>query len=59
MLVDSIKYLLGSAGPSGFGSTSTADDVTAAAEHHLAAVTAIITGIFAACFLHRLIDYGW
>ncbi|KAH0455929.1 hypothetical protein IEQ34_015961 [Dendrobium chrysotoxum] len=44
MLAETVKYLLGSAGPSGFGSASTADDVTAAAAHHLGAITAIITG---------------
>ncbi|PKU83384.1 Short-chain dehydrogenase TIC 32, chloroplastic [Dendrobium catenatum] len=43
MLAETVKYLLGSAGPSGFGSTSTAVDVTAAA-NHLGAITAIITG---------------
>ncbi|PKA66405.1 Short-chain dehydrogenase TIC 32, chloroplastic [Apostasia shenzhenica] len=44
MLKDAVKYLLGSAGPSGFGSSSTADDVAAAAAAHLRSITAIITG---------------
>lgn len=39
---DTIKYLIGAAGPSGFGSKSTAEDVTA--HCCLNSVTAIITG---------------
>lgn len=39
---DTIKYLIGAAGPSGFGSKSTAEDVTAACS--LDSLTAIITG---------------
>jgi hypothetical protein len=39
---DTIKYLIGAAGPSGFGSKSTAEDVTAAC--NLDSLTAIITG---------------
>ena len=37
-----IKYLIGAAGPSGFGSKSTAEDVTAGCS--LDSLTAIITG---------------
>jgi retinol dehydrogenase 12 len=39
-----IKYLFGSAGPSGFGSKSTAEEVTEACSD-LSSITAIITGI--------------
>lgn len=39
---ETIKYLIGAAGPSGFGSKSTAEDVTAAC--NLDSLTAIITG---------------
>ncbi|KAH9605897.1 hypothetical protein KSS87_001594 [Heliosperma pusillum] len=39
-----IKYLIGWAGPSGFGSKSTAEDVTLHCLHHLPSITAIITG---------------
>lgn len=39
---DTIKYLIGAAGPSGFGSKSTAEDVTAAC--NLDSLTAIVTG---------------
>ncbi|KAK8947694.1 hypothetical protein KSP40_PGU022100 [Platanthera guangdongensis] len=44
MLPDFIKYLLGVAGPSGFGSVSTADVVTASCGPRLQTITAIITG---------------
>ncbi|KAK8934284.1 hypothetical protein KSP39_PZI015013 [Platanthera zijinensis] len=44
MLPDFIKYLLGVAGPSGFGSVSTADEVTASCGPRLQTITAIITG---------------
>ncbi|XP_022871297.1 short-chain dehydrogenase TIC 32, chloroplastic-like [Olea europaea var. sylvestris] len=42
-MLETIKYLMGSAGPSGFGSNSTADQVT---DHcpDLRSITAIITG---------------
>ncbi|KAJ4806383.1 NAD(P)-binding Rossmann-fold superfamily protein [Rhynchospora pubera] len=38
-----VKYLIGSAGPSGFGSKSTAEEVTEACTH-ISSITAIITG---------------
>ncbi|KAK9668433.1 hypothetical protein RND81_13G060300 [Saponaria officinalis] len=43
-MFDALKYLIGSAGPSGFGSKSTADDVTLHSSD-LSSITAIITGI--------------
>ena len=44
-MLETVKYLLGSAGPSGFGSKTTAEQVT---ENHadLRSITAIITGYF-------------
>lgn len=42
-MLDTVKYLLGSCGESGFGSKSTADEVTAASPD-LRPLTAIITG---------------
>ncbi|KAG5014594.1 hypothetical protein JHK85_020730 [Glycine max] len=44
-MLETVKYLLGSAGPSGFGSKTTAEQVT---ENHadLRSITAIITGHF-------------
>ncbi|KAF2298034.1 hypothetical protein GH714_007341 [Hevea brasiliensis] len=41
-MLETVKYLMGSAGSSGFGSKSTADQVTAGAD--LRSITAIITG---------------
>lgn len=41
-MLEAIKYLIGAAGPSGFGSKSTAEDVTSAC--NLQCLTAIITG---------------
>ncbi|OAY59720.1 short-chain dehydrogenase TIC 32 A, chloroplastic [Manihot esculenta] len=41
-MLETVKYLIGSAGPSGFGSKSTAEQVTAACD--LRSITAIITG---------------
>lgn len=43
-MVDTLKYLMGSPGPSGFGSGSTAEQVTEPASSNLSSVTAIITG---------------
>ncbi|KAJ3682123.1 hypothetical protein LUZ60_014696 [Juncus effusus] len=42
-MLETVKYLLGSTGPSGFGSKSTADDVTVSSPD-LRSITAIITG---------------
>ena len=42
-MLQAVRYLLGSPGATGFGSKSTAEDVTAACPD-LAALTAIITG---------------
>lgn len=42
-MLETVKYLLGSAGPSGFGSKSTAEQVTATCGD-LSSITAIITG---------------
>ncbi|KAH9625810.1 hypothetical protein KSS87_020464 [Heliosperma pusillum] len=42
-MFEALKYLIGSAGPSGFGSKSTAEDVTHNSPH-LRSLTAIITG---------------
>uniref|UniRef100_A0A7C8YDI0 Protochlorophyllide reductase n=1 Tax=Opuntia streptacantha TaxID=393608 RepID=A0A7C8YDI0_OPUST len=42
-MLETIKYLIGSPGPSGFGSRSTAEDVTQNCPH-LPSLTAIITG---------------
>ncbi|WOL10037.1 short-chain dehydrogenase TIC 32, chloroplastic [Canna indica] len=42
-MLETVKYLIGSAGASGFGSKSTAEEVTAAALD-LGSITAIITG---------------
>lgn len=42
-MLETLKYLVGSAGASGFGSKSTGEEVTAAAPD-LSSVTAIITG---------------
>ncbi|XP_074317607.1 short-chain dehydrogenase TIC 32 A, chloroplastic-like [Silene latifolia] len=42
-MLETIKYLTGWAGPSGFGSKSTAEDVTLHC-HHLPSITVIITG---------------
>lgn len=42
-MLEAIKYLIGSAGPSGYGSKSTADDVTENCPD-LSSITAIITG---------------
>ncbi|THU55102.1 hypothetical protein C4D60_Mb11t03040 [Musa balbisiana] len=42
-MFETVKYLIGSTGPSGFGSKSTGEDVTAAAPE-LGSITAIITG---------------
>ncbi|CAI9093371.1 OLC1v1028857C1 [Oldenlandia corymbosa var. corymbosa] len=45
-MLETVKYLLGSAGPSGYGSKSTAEQVTQgfSGGHHLRSMTAIITG---------------
>ncbi|KAI9108399.1 hypothetical protein K1719_020590 [Acacia pycnantha] len=45
-MVDTLKYLMGSPGPSGFGSGSTAEQVTdtTTSSSHLSSLTAIITG---------------
>ncbi|KAL5726862.1 NADP-retinol dehydrogenase [Ranunculus cassubicifolius] len=43
-MLDIVKYLLGTIGPSGFSSKSTAEQVTEAASLDLHSVTAIITG---------------
>lgn len=42
-MLETVKYLLGSAGPSGFGSKSTAEIVTEQSPD-LRSITAIITG---------------
>ncbi|XP_039122670.1 short-chain dehydrogenase TIC 32 B, chloroplastic-like [Dioscorea cayenensis subsp. rotundata] len=42
-MLETVRYLIGSAGPSGFGSKSTAEDVTEATPD-LGSITAIITG---------------
>ena len=44
-MLDSFYYLAGSPGPSGFGSKSTAEQVTASSPLPLPSLTAIITGI--------------
>lgn len=41
-MLESVKYLIGSVGASGYGSKSTADEVTEMSD--LRSVTAIITG---------------
>nr|CAB3504868.1 unnamed protein product [Digitaria exilis] len=43
-MLQAVRYLLGSPGANGFGSKSTAEEVTAACGGDLGAVTAIITG---------------
>ncbi|XP_028789590.1 short-chain dehydrogenase TIC 32, chloroplastic-like [Neltuma alba] len=43
-MVDTLKYLFGSPGPSGFGSSSTAEHVTESTSAHCSTLTAIITG---------------
>nr|CAD1821495.1 unnamed protein product [Ananas comosus var. bracteatus] len=46
-MLETVKYLMGSPGPSGYGSKTTAEDVTAAAEaacSDLRCITAIVTG---------------
>nr|GLL27543.1 short-chain dehydrogenase TIC 32, chloroplastic-like [Ipomoea trifida] len=43
-MLETVKYLIGSAGPSGFGSKSTAEEVTEMMSPRLCSVTAIITG---------------
>ncbi|KAK6935579.1 Short-chain dehydrogenase/reductase SDR [Dillenia turbinata] len=42
-MFETVKYLIGSVGPSGYGSKSTAEQVTENC-HHLRSVTALITG---------------
>ncbi|PON73591.1 hypothetical protein PanWU01x14_057730 [Parasponia andersonii] len=42
-MLESVKYLIGSVGASGYGSKSTAEEVTGSSD--LRSVTAIITGI--------------
>jgi len=41
-MIETVKHLIGSGGPSGFGSRSTADHVTCNSD--LRSLTAIITG---------------
>lgn len=45
-MLETVKYLMGSPGPSGYGSKTTAEDVTAgaAACSDLRCITAIVTG---------------
>ncbi|CAJ2676392.1 unnamed protein product [Trifolium pratense] len=43
-MLETVKYLIGSAGPSGFGSKSTAEQVTENCGGDLRSITAIITG---------------
>ncbi|XP_042431603.1 short-chain dehydrogenase TIC 32 B, chloroplastic-like isoform X2 [Zingiber officinale] len=43
-MLETVKYLIGSAGTSGFGSKSTGEEVTAAAASRLRSITAIVTG---------------
>ncbi|GAU11825.1 hypothetical protein TSUD_75760, partial [Trifolium subterraneum] len=43
-MLQTVKYLIGSAGPSGFGSKSTAEQVTQSFGGDLRSITAIITG---------------
>ncbi|KAL0296382.1 UNVERIFIED_CONTAM: Short-chain dehydrogenase, chloroplastic [Sesamum radiatum] len=43
-MLETVKYLIGTAGPSGFSSKSTAEEVTAGLCPDLRCITAIITG---------------
>lgn len=44
-MLETVKYLIGSAGPSGYGAKSTAEQVTEASPD-LRSITAIVTGQF-------------